>query len=141
MIMSLQARKRFPYLENFAQDWPTKELAKSRLKNRRAYCKKQGYDTTDFSMAASSSSQAIDEDEMSALGEEGDQDEQDEGMEEGSGGEGDDNGDNEEDWFQWGDNRFVITLQGQIHITVVLAPQRFAWQEWILFNWFEQLQS
>jgi hypothetical protein len=96
--MSLQARKRFPYLENFAQDWPTKELAKSRLKNRRAYCKKQGYDATDFGMAASNSPQAINEDEMSASGEEGDQDEEDPGMEEGSGGEGDeDDGDNEED--------------------------------------------
>ena len=48
------ARQRFPYLENFVQDWPTKELAKSRLKNRHAYCKKQGYDVTDFGMAASS---------------------------------------------------------------------------------------
>lgn len=49
-------------------------------------------------MAASNSPQAIDEDEMSASGEEGDQDEEDPGMEEGSGGEGDeDDGDNEED--------------------------------------------
>jgi hypothetical protein len=39
-------------LVNFVQDWPTKELAKSRLKNRRAYCKKMGYDQTDFGMAA-----------------------------------------------------------------------------------------
>jgi hypothetical protein len=50
----VQACQRFPYLENFVQDWPTKELAKSRLKNRRAYCRKKGYDTTDFGMIASS---------------------------------------------------------------------------------------
>ena len=52
----VQARQRFPYLENFVQDWPTKELAKSRLKNRRAYCRKKGYDATDFGMTASSPS-------------------------------------------------------------------------------------
>ena len=66
-------------MENFVQDWPTKELAKSRLKNRRAYCKRQGYDATDFGMAVSWPP-AISTDEEADEGEE-------EGREDDSGAE------------------------------------------------------
>ena len=39
-------------MANFIQDWPTKELAKSCLKNQYTYCKKKGYDQTNFGMVA-----------------------------------------------------------------------------------------
>jgi hypothetical protein len=32
-VFKVVSMVRFPYLKNFVQDWPTKELAKSRLKN------------------------------------------------------------------------------------------------------------
>ena len=78
-------------MENFVQDWPTKELAKSRLKNRRAYCKRQGYDATDFGMAVSSPP-VISTDEEADEGEEEER-EDDSGTEDyerGSGNEDDD---------------------------------------------------
>lgn len=37
-------------MERFVGDWATKELAKARMKNRRAYCVRQGYNQTDFGM-------------------------------------------------------------------------------------------
>jgi hypothetical protein len=47
-----------------------KELAKSRLKNRQAYCKKQGYDMTDFGMASSSSPAVGNKDGVNKSGDE-----------------------------------------------------------------------
>ncbi|KZP08957.1 hypothetical protein FIBSPDRAFT_964314 [Athelia psychrophila] len=44
------ARNRFPFLGQFSGDWATKELVKARMKNRRAYCVRLGYNQTDFGM-------------------------------------------------------------------------------------------
>jgi hypothetical protein len=67
-------------LGNFVQDWPTKELAKSRLKNWRAYCKRQGYNGMDFGMATGSPPTISTDEEV-------DEGEEDEGREDDSGTE------------------------------------------------------
>ena len=78
-------------MENFVQDWPTKELAKSQLKNRHAYCKRQGYDATDFGIAVSSPPTISTDEEADEGEEEGREDDSGtEDYEHGSGNEDDD---------------------------------------------------
>lgn len=38
-----QARERQSFLRRYQQDWPTEEYLKAHLHNKRAYCKRKGY--------------------------------------------------------------------------------------------------